>query len=199
MDATITSADGITRCGWAHSAPEMLPYHDEEWGRTLHGDQPLFEKLCLEAFQSGLSWITILRKREAFRTAFASFDIDRVAAFDEGDVERLMADAGIVRNRAKISASISNARATKALVDPQPGALDSLLWSYAPPRRTVAPESYSQVPASTPFSTSASAALKTLGYRFVGPTTMYALMQYAGLVNDHAAGCHLAVGEPGAL
>ncbi|SKB01714.1 DNA-3-methyladenine glycosylase I [Agreia bicolorata] len=199
MDATITSADGITRCGWAHSAPEMLPYHDEEWGRPLHGDQPLFEKLCLEAFQSGLSWITILRKREAFRAAFASFDIDRVAAFDDSDVERLLADARIVRNRAKIAASTANARATKTLVDAQPGALDALLWSFAPPRRTVAPESYASIPPSTPFSTAASAALKKLGYRFVGPTTMYALMQYAGLVNDHAAGCHLAVGEPGAF
>ncbi|MBF4633758.1 DNA-3-methyladenine glycosylase I [Agreia pratensis] len=199
MDAIITGVDGVTRCGWAHSAPEMLPYHDDEWGRPLHGDRALFEKLCLETFQSGLSWITILRKRQAFRTAFASFDIDRVAAFDDGDVERLLTDARIVRNRAKITASIANARATKFLVDAQPGALDALLWGFAPPRRTVAPESYAQVPSSTPFSAAASAALKKLGYRFVGPTTMYALMQYAGLVNDHAAGCHLAVGEPGAL
>ncbi|SMQ63639.1 DNA-3-methyladenine glycosylase I [Agreia sp. VKM Ac-1783] len=199
MDATITSADGITRCGWAHSAAEMLPYHDDEWGRPLHGDQPLFEKLCLETFQSGLSWITILRKREAFRAAFASFDIDRVASFDDSDVERLLSDARIVRNRAKITASIENARATKTLVDAQPGALDDLLWGFAPPRRTVAPVSYASIPASTPFSAAASVALKKLGYRFVGPTTIYALMQYAGLVNDHAAGCHLAVGEPGAL
>ena len=199
MDATITDADGTTRCGWAHSAPEMLPYHDEEWGRPLHGDQPLFEKLCLETFQAGLSWITILRKREAFRDAFSSFDIDRVTAFDERDVDRLLADARIVRNRAKISAAMSNAGATKRLVEHQPGALDSLLWGFAPPRRAVAPESYASIPASTPESAAASAALKKLGYRFVGPTTLYALMQYAGLVNDHAAGCHLAVGEPGAL
>ena len=199
MDATITDADGTTRCSWAHSAPEMLPYHDEEWGRRLHGDQPLFEKLCLETFQAGLSWITILRKRESFREAFSSFDIERVASFDDGDLDRLLADERIVRNRAKISAAISNAGATKLLVEHQPGALDSLLWGFAPPRRTVAPESYASIPASTPESAAASAALKKLGYRFVGPTTLYALMQYAGLVNDHAAGCHLAVGEPGAL
>ena len=199
MDATITDADGTTRCGWAHSAPEMLPYHDEEWGRPLHGDPPLFEKLCLETFQAGLSWITILRKRESFREAFSSFDIERVASFDDGDLDRLLADERIVRNRAKISAAISNAGATKRLVEHQPGALDSLLWGFAPPRRTVAPESYASIPASTPESAAASAALKKLGYRFVGPTTLYALMQYAGLVNDHAAGCHLAVGEPGAL
>lgn len=199
MDATITDADGTTRCGWAHSAPEMLRYHDEEWGRPLHGDQPVFEKLCLEGFQAGLSWITILRKREAFREVFASFDVDRVAAFDDGDIERLMSDARIVRNRAKISAAVSNARATKRLIEHDPGALDALLWSFAPPRRTEAPESYASIPASTPESTAASAALKKLGYRFVGPTTVYALMQFAGLVNDHAAGCHLAVGGPDAL
>jgi DNA-3-methyladenine glycosylase I len=199
VDATITSADGITRCGWAHSAPEMLAYHDEEWGRPLHGDGPLFEKLCLEGFQSGLSWITILRKREAFREAFSSFDIARVAAFDDDDVDRLLSDARIVRNRAKITAAISNARATRRLVDDDPGALDALLWGFAPPRRTLAPHSYASVPASTPESAAASAALKKLGYRFVGPTTLYALMQYAGLVNDHAEGCRLAVGEPDAL
>jgi DNA-3-methyladenine glycosylase I len=177
----------------------MLPYHDEEWGRPLHGDQPLFEKLCLEGFQAGLSWITILRKREAFREGFAGFDIDRVAGFDGADVDRLLSDARIVRNRAKITAAIANARATKTLVDENPGALDALLWSFAPPRRTIAPESYSAVAPSTPESTAASAALKKLGYRFVGPTTVYALMQFAGLVNDHAAGCDLAVGERGAL
>jgi DNA-3-methyladenine glycosylase I len=177
----------------------MLAYHDEEWGRPLHGDQPLFEKLCLEGFQAGLSWITILRKREAFREAFASFEIERVAAFDERDVDRLLSDARIVRNRAKITAAISNARATKRLVEHDPGALDAVIWSFAPPRRTIAPPSYASIAASTPESQAASAALKKLGYRFVGPTTLYALMQYAGLVNDHAAGCSLAVGEPDAL
>jgi DNA-3-methyladenine glycosylase I len=177
----------------------MLPYHDEEWGRPLHGDQPLFEKLCLETFQSGLSWLTILRKREAFREAFSSFDIERVAGFDDRDVDRLLSDARIVRNRAKITAVISNAQATSRLVARDPGALDALLWSFAPPRRTIAPESYASIAASTPESTAASAALKKLGYRFVGPTTLYALMQYAGRVYDHAAGCHLAVGEPDAL
>ena len=199
VDATITSADGIRRCGWAHSAPELLPHHDDEWGRPLHGDQPLFEKLCLEGFQAGLSWITILRKRDAFREAFTAFDIDRVAGFDDRDVERLLADARIGRNRAKITAAISNARATQRLVENDPGALDAVLWGFAPPRRTVAPGSYASIPASTPGSRSASAALKKLGFRFVGPTTVYALMQFAGLVNDHSAGCHLAAGEPGAL
>ncbi|MET4782950.1 DNA-3-methyladenine glycosylase I [Glaciihabitans sp. UYNi722] len=193
MEATITSADGRTRCAWAHSYPEMLPYHDDEWGMPLHGDQALFEKMCLEGFQSGLSWITILRKRAAFREAFADFDIDRVAAFDEADLERLLADERIIRNRAKITATISNARITQQLVQGAPGALDSIFWSFAPQPRTVAPESYAAIPASTAESQAASAALKKLGYKFVGPTTVYALMQYAGMVNDHAAGCYLAV------
>ncbi|CAD5996593.1 DNA-3-methyladenine glycosylase I [Agreia sp. COWG] len=193
MDATVTSDDGVTRCGWAHSAPEMLAYHDDEWGRPLHGDGALFEKICLETFQSGLAWITILRKREAFREAFARFDIDEVAAFGDADTERLLSDARIVRNRAKIAATISNARAAKAMVDDEPGSLDRLLWGFAPPPREAAPASYASIAPSTPESAAASAALKARGFRFVGPTTVYALMQYAGLVNDHAAGCQLAV------
>lgn len=192
----ITDADGIPRCGWAYSHPEMLAYHDDEWGRVLHGDRPLFEKLCLEAFQSGLSWITILRKRAAFRTAFADFEIARVAAFDDTDIARLLGDARIVRNGAKIRATIANARAAQRLVSQSPGALDALIWRFAPPRREVAPPSHSAVPAIVPESVAASATLKSLGFSFVGPTTLYALMQYAGLTNDHTDGCFLAVTSP---
>lgn len=161
-------------------------------GRPLHGDGALFEKICLETFQSGLAWITILRKREAFREAFARFDIDEVAAFGDADTERLLSDARIVRNRAKIAATISNARAAKAMVDDEPGSLDRLLWGFAPPPREAAPPPTRRSPLD-PESAAASAALKARGFRFVGPTTVYALMQYAGLVNDHAAGCQLAV------
>ena len=180
--------DGLIdgRCWWAGSAPEYVRYHDEEWGRPEHDDRALYEKLCLEAFQSGLSWITILRKREAFRAAFAGFEIERVAAFGDADVARLMADAGIVRNRAKIEASIANARAALGLDVP----LAELLWSFAPdPATRAAPAGPGDVPAVTPESTAMAKALKRRGFRFVGPTTAYALMQACGLVNDHLAGC----------
>jgi DNA-3-methyladenine glycosylase I len=181
-----TGADGITRCAWAGSAPEYLRYHDEEWGTVLHGDQPLFERMSLEGFQAGLSWITILRRRETFRAAFAGFDIDAVAAFGVDDVERLMADPGIIRNAAKVDATISNARVAAELVRDHPGALDELLWGFAPEPRTAPP---SAIAATTPESVAASKALKKLGFRFVGPTTIYALMQATGMVDDHAAGC----------
>lgn len=181
--------DGRARCAWAGADAEYARYHDEEWGRPLHGDRPLFEKLSLEGFQAGLSWITILRRRPTLRTAFAGFDIDAVAAFDDRDVERLMNDPGIIRNRAKVEATISNARATQELTAGNPGALDALLWSFAPPVRTRVPSSFSELPATTGESTAASRALKKLGYRFVGPTTIYALMQSAGMVDDHIAGC----------
>jgi DNA-3-methyladenine glycosylase I len=174
------------RCWWAGSAPEYVGYHDEEWGRPQHGDRELYEKLTLEAFQSGLSWLTILRKREAFRTAFAGFEIERVAAFGDDDVARLLADAGIVRNRAKIEAAIQNARATAALDVP----LGELLWSFAPDASArPAPASPAEIPASTPESAAMAKELKRRGFRFVGPTTAYALMQACGLVNDHLAGC----------
>ncbi len=178
--------DGLVdgRCWWAVSSPEYVAYHDDEWGRPVRDDRALFEKLCLEAFQSGLSWITILRKREAFRAAFAGFDVERVAAFGERDVERLMADAGIVRNRAKILASIANARAVLAL----DVALSDLLWSFAPPARR-RPASRADVPAVTAESTAMARELKRRGFRFVGPTTAYALMQACGLVDDHIRGC----------
>lgn len=190
MTAT-TGADGVVRCPWA--APgEYARYHDEEWGVPLHGDVALFEKLSLEGFQSGLSWIVVLRKRPAFRAAFAGFDPERVAAFREEDVERLLADAGIVRNRQKIEAVIGNARAVAALRDHDgEGALDRLVWSYAPEARDEGdrPTGTGDVPASTPQSVALAKALKVAGLRFVGPVTVYALMQSAGLVDDHVAGC----------
>ena len=185
----IVGDDGRARCAWVGVDEEYLRYHDEEWGTPLHGDRALFEKLSLEGFQAGLSWITILRRRPTFRTAFAGFDIDAVAAFDERDVERLMNDPGIIRNRAKIEATISNARVTQDLIAGHPGALDALLWGFSPAPRASAPALLAELPAVTPESTAASKALKKLGYRFVGPTTMYALMQSAGIVDDHVAGC----------
>jgi DNA-3-methyladenine glycosylase I len=183
--------DGRARCAWVGADDAYVRYHDEEWGTPLHGDRALFEKLSLEGFQAGLSWITILRRRPTFRAAFAGFDIDAVAAFGERDVERLMNDPGIIRNRAKVEATISNARVTQQLVAGHPGALDELLWGFAPEAgpRIHAPASLADLPATTEESTAASRALKKLGYRFVGPTTIYALMQSAGMVDDHVAGC----------
>ena len=185
-DSLRTGTDGRVRCAWRPDDPEYARYHDEEWGRPLHGDRPLFEKLSLEGFQAGLSWITILRKRPAFRAAFAGFEPEAVAAFDEADVERLTADAGIVRNRAKIEATISNARLVTAMA---PGELDALLWSFAPAAPRPRPHVLSDVPATTPESDVASKALRARGFRFVGSTTVYALMQSAGMVDDHLAGC----------
>ncbi len=173
-----------TRCAWAGSAPEYCCYHDDEWGRPLHGGTALFERLSLEGFQSGLSWIVILRKRPAFRTAFAGFEPAAVAAFDADDVTRLLADAGIVRNRAKIEATIANARAVLELDTP----LDELLWSFAPEHHP-RPAGPADVPATTPESAAMARELKRRGMRFVGPTTCYALMQAAGLVDDHVLAC----------
>jgi DNA-3-methyladenine glycosylase I len=179
-------SDGLVdgRCWWASATPEYVTYHDEEWGRPEHDDRALYEKLCLEAFQSGLSWLTILRKREAFRAAFAGFEIERVAAFGGADVQRLLSDAGIVRNRAKIEAAIHNARAVAGLDVP----LSELVWSFAPGPRP-APRRREDIPASTPESAALARELKRRGLRFIGPTTAYALMQSCGLVNDHLAGC----------
>jgi DNA-3-methyladenine glycosylase I len=185
--ALVEGPDGRLRCAWATSAPDYVAYHDEEWGRPVHDDRALYEKLCLEAFQSGLSWLTILRKREAFRAAFADFHPERVAAFGDADVARLLADAGIVRNRAKIEAAIVNARAVLALDVP----LAELLWSFAPDGDRPAPETLADVPATTPESKAMAKELKRRGFAFVGPTTAYALMQACGLVNDHLAGCAL--------
>jgi DNA-3-methyladenine glycosylase I len=177
-----------SRCAWANSAPEYVTYHDEEWGTPLHGDDALFERLCLEAFQSGLSWITILRKRPAFRAAFAGFSIGAVADFTEDDEARLMTDAGIVRNRAKIAASVRNARAAQQL----PEGLSALLWSFAPTGPRARPATLSDVPATSPESVAMAKELKRRGFVFVGPTTAYALMQATGMVDDHVAACFRA-------
>lgn len=183
----LAGPDGGLRCPWALSAPEYVAYHDEEWGRPVHGDDALFERLSLEAFQSGLSWITILRRRPGFRAAFADFKIASVAGFTDEDRERLLADAGIIRNRAKIDATLANAR---ALTEWAPGELDELIWSHAPdPAGRPVPKTLSDVPPVTPESTALSKALKKRGLRFVGPTTAYALMQACGLVDDHLETC----------
>jgi DNA-3-methyladenine glycosylase I len=179
----------VQRCAWATSAPEYVAYHDEEWGTPLRGDDALFERLCLEAFQSGLSWITILRKRPAFRAAFAGFSIDAVAEFGPDDEARLMADAGIVRNRAKIAAAIGNARAAQQL----PEGLSALLWSFAPSGPRKRPATLADVPATSPESVAMAKELKRRGFVFVGPTTAYALMQATGMVDDHVADCFRAI------
>ena len=188
-DGLASGPDGRARCSWAVSAPEYVRYHDEEWGRPVRDDDALFERLCLEAFQSGLSWLTIQRKRPAFRAAFAHFAIDEVATFGEADTARLLADAGIVRNRAKIEAALANARAAADL----PDGLAALLWSYAPAPRRSRPVSFAEVPAKTPESVAVARELKRRGFRFVGPTTAYALMQATGMVDDHLAGCFVPV------
>jgi DNA-3-methyladenine glycosylase I len=169
------------------SAPEYVAYHDAEWGRPVADDRGLFERLCLEAFQSGLSWLTILRKREAFRQAFAGFEIGAVARFGRRDVERLLADEGIVRNRAKIDAAIANARAAARLAE-EGGGLAELVWAFAP-KRSRTPRRRSDLPATTRESTALAGELRRRGFRFIGPTTAYATMQACGLVNDHLAGC----------
>jgi DNA-3-methyladenine glycosylase I len=182
--------DGLARCSWGASSEDYMLYHDTEWGRVVHGEVALYERFTLEAFQSGLSWITILRKREGFRAAFGGFDPEKVAGFGEADVTRLLADPGIVRNRAKINAAIANARAVLAVRDAVEGGLDALVWSFAPEPEPPAPQVGGDVPATTPESTALARALKRYGFSFVGPTTAYAAMQACGLVNDHFAGCH---------
>ncbi|WP_330459657.1 DNA-3-methyladenine glycosylase I [Streptomyces sp. NBC_00820] len=192
----LAGPDGLPRCPWALSTEDYVAYHDEEWGRPVHGDDALFERLSLEAFQSGLSWITILRRRPGFRDAFAGFRIEKVAAFTEEDRERLLEDAGIIRNRAKIDATLANAR---VLADWSEGDLDALIWSHAPDSAArPAPRTLADVPAVTPESTALSKALKKSGLRFVGPTTAYALMQACGLVNDHLETCVSRNGHTGA-
>ncbi|MEU6384675.1 DNA-3-methyladenine glycosylase I [Streptomyces bauhiniae] len=183
----LAGADGALRCPWALSTEDYVAYHDDEWGRPVHGDDALFERLSLEAFQSGLSWITILRRRPTFRLAFAGFRIEKVAAFTEADRERLLADPGIIRNRAKVDATLANAR---VLADWSEGELDELIWSHAPdPAGRPVPKVLGDVAPVTPESTALSKALKKRGLRFVGPTTAYALMQACGLVDDHLEAC----------
>ncbi|MDP9240358.1 MAG: DNA-3-methyladenine glycosylase I [Actinomycetota bacterium] len=185
MSSLAAGADGRARCAWAGSAPEYLAYHDDEWGRPLHGDDEMFERMSLEAFQSGLSWLIILRKRAAFRAAFAGFSIASVAAFGPADVDRLLGDAGIVRNRAKITAVIANAQVVAGI----PDGVSNLLWSFAPVAPAPRPATIGDVPAVSPESAAMAKALKRLGVRFLGPTTAYALMQATGLVDDHVDGC----------
>ncbi|WP_055698842.1 MULTISPECIES: DNA-3-methyladenine glycosylase I [Streptomyces] len=192
----IPGPDGALRCPWGLSTEDYVAYHDEEWGRPVHGDDALYERLCLEAFQSGLSWITILRRREGFRAAFADFKIASVAEFTDEDRERLLADPGIIRNRAKIDATLANAR---VLAEWPEGELDSLIWSFAPEAAgREAPRTLADVPAITDESTALSKALKKRGIRFVGPTTAYALMQACGLVDDHLADCVAREASPAA-
>jgi DNA-3-methyladenine glycosylase I len=185
--------DGLRRCGWCLGAPDYLAYHDREWGRPVVDDTRLLEKLCLEGFQAGLSWLTILRKREAFRRAFAGFDRERLARFGAGDVIRLLADAGIVRHRGKIEAAIANARAAREVAAAE-GSLAALIWRFEPdpasrPRRLTGGALARLT--ETPESVALSRELKRRGFRFVGPTTAYAFMQAMGLVNDHLEGCHV--------
>lgn len=183
--------DGRVRCGWCGSTNDYVVYHDDEWGRPVHDDVRLFEKLCLEGFQSGLSWLTILRKRAGFRAAFAGFDPAVVAGFDDDDIDRLLGDAGIVRHRGKIEATINNARRYHELRE-NSLTLDRLVWSYAPevPHREPSSSLWG-IPATSPESTALSKDLRKRGWKFVGPTTVYAFMQSMGLTNDHLEGCWL--------
>ena len=184
-------ADGQRRCSWCGDDELYTRYHDTEWGRALHGENRVFEKIVLEGMQAGLSWITILRKRENFRSAFAGFDIERVARFGDSDRARLLSDAGIVRNRAKVDAAISNAQTAERLLA-SGGSLDALCWSFAPPPRGHLVRNDDPILPSTPESKALSKELLRIGFRFVGPTTMYAFMQSAGMVNDHIDGCEFS-------
>ncbi len=187
----LVGTDGVPRCFWAGTDPLYVSYHDREWGRPMHDDTRLFEKLCLEGFQAGLSWLTILKKRENFRAAFRDFDFTRVARFTTRDVERLLGDAGIVRHRAKIESTVNNAKRAIELVR-EHGSLDAFFWRYVPPA-SERPERVSRgtIPGKTPTSVALSRDLKKLGWTFVGPTTCYAFMQAMGLVDDHVEGCAL--------
>jgi DNA-3-methyladenine glycosylase I len=188
MSPVVTGEDGIRRCAWGASTPEYQAYHDQEWGRPVGDDRRVFEKLCLEGFQAGLSWLTILRKRDGFRKAFAAFDPSVVAAFGDADVDRLLADTGIVRNRAKVLATINNAQAALRLRD-ENVSLAALVWEHEP-SASGPPGGDGDLASSTPESKSLSAELLRRGFRFVGPTTVYAAMQSLGVVNDHLHDCH---------
>ncbi|NUR30473.1 MAG: DNA-3-methyladenine glycosylase I [Catenulispora sp.] len=188
MQDLVIGEDGLARCGWAGTGGDYAAYHDTEWGRTLHGDDAMFERLSLEGFQAGLAWITVLRKREAFRAAFHDFQIAKVAALTPADVDRLLTDPGIIRSRPKIESAIHNARVVQTLE----GGLDAFVWDFAPPPRRTRPTTFSQTPTVTPESTALAKALKKLGVKFIGPTSAYALMQATGMVDDHLAGCHRA-------
>jgi DNA-3-methyladenine glycosylase I len=190
MSGLITGSDGQDRCRWCGDDPEYQRYHDEEWGVVQRDDRKLFEKLCLEGFQAGLSWLTILRKRENFRAAFANFDPEKIARFDQSDIDRLMADTGIVRNRLKIESTISNAQAWLKMMDEAPGGFSKFIWDTVDGETIVNhPQSMVDVPAKTPAAEALSKRLKKAGFRFVGPTICYAYMQSMGLVDDHMEGC----------
>jgi DNA-3-methyladenine glycosylase I len=181
--------DGRPRCWWCLGTKELLAYHDDEWGRPLHGESELFERITLEGFQSGLSWLTILRKRENFRRAFDGFDVEKVAGYGKREIERLLSDAGIVRNRKKIEAAITNAKAAREL-HAAGETLDEVIWSFAQdPGSRPAPETLADLESITPESKALAKELKRRGFVFVGPTTVYATMEAAGVVNDHLAGC----------
>ncbi|PWC07312.1 DNA-3-methyladenine glycosylase I [Mycetocola zhujimingii] len=188
-ESIVPGTDGKSRCAWAVNDPEYQRYHDEEWGTPLIGDRAVFEKISLEGFQAGLSWITILKRRPAFREAFANFDIETVASFSDATVEELVQNPAIIRHRGKITAVIGNARATLQLGE----SLSDLVWSFRPDPLPPRPASFSDIPAITAESTALSNELRRRGFRFVGPTTMYALMQSAGIVDDHVEGCWRAV------
>jgi DNA-3-methyladenine glycosylase I len=190
MTALRVGTDGVARCWWCGDDPLYVNYHDTEWGVPVHGDRAMFERLVLESFQSGLSWIAILRRREGFRDAFANFDPHVIAGFGPADRTRLMADTGIIRNNAKIDATIRNAAIVATMIDSEPGGLDALIWSHAPKEPRDAIRDISDLPAVTPESIALSKALKKRGFTFVGPTTAYAHMQAVGVVNDHVDGCH---------
>jgi len=193
-DGVVRGEDGVARCWWADSAPEYRAYHDAEWGFPVVEDRRLFEKLSLEGFQSGLSWLTILRKRESFRRAFAAFDFNRIAGFDERDVERMLADASIVRHRGKIEAVLNNARRAVELVRER-GSLAAYVWEFEPAERAGRLDRSGLARlANTPESRALAGDLKRRGWRFVGPTTVYAFMQAMGLVNDHLDGCDARAG-----
>jgi DNA-3-methyladenine glycosylase I len=189
VSGLVLGEDGLARCAWAGSTPDYLAYHDTEWGVPVRGERELYERLTLEAFQSGLSWLTILRKRPAFRAAFDGFDPERVAGYGDADRDRLLADAGIVRNRLKVEAAITNARAVLGLRES--GGLDALFWSFAPAAHE-RPGDAAALRATSPESVALAKALKRAGFVFVGPTTMYAAMQACGVVDDHLEGCHRA-------
>jgi len=206
-DTVVLGPDGLARCPWSDSSDDYREYHDGEWGRPVRGDDAIFERLCLEAFQAGLSWITILRRRDGFRRAFADFDAAAVAAFDEGRVDALVADARIIRHRGKVEAVVSNARILRGWqAEEGVGVLDDLVWSYAAPGATsgsapgstmgAGPTRMSDVPTETPESRDLARRLRERGWRWIGPTSAYAAMQAMGVVDDHLAGCHVRGAAP---
>lgn len=189
MSGPVVGDDGLPRCPWGDAPDDYRAYHDDEWGRAVHGDSAIFERLSLEAYQAGLSWLTILRRREAFREAFAGFDVTEIASYDESDIERLATDARLIRHRGKVEAVVSNARlVAQWQAEAGEGVLDALVWSCA--ARTAAPRTLEDVPVQTVESRDLAQRLRSRGWRFIGPTSAYAALQAMGVVNDHLEGCH---------